>query len=131
MVVVVTDPRLVASDGAGRLDPPNQTHSGQGGEYVIHRLPRHLGQGGTHGPEDRLGVGMRTGVDGLQHRQTRASHAKVSCTELIRVIRCRSHGTNMAPFLESVKTCEDHFSAILAHRISIVGAYDHSMTGTR
>jgi hypothetical protein len=25
----------------------------------------------------------------------------------------------MAPFLESVKTCEDHFSAILAHRISI------------
>jgi len=34
VVVVVTDARLVASDGAGRLDPPHQPHGGQGIQHV-------------------------------------------------------------------------------------------------
>ena len=87
MVVVVADPRLVASDGAGRLDSPNQARGGQRGEHVINRLPRDLGQAGAHGPEYRLGVGMRLGVDRFEHRQPRARHAQVSRAELIRVIR--------------------------------------------
>ena len=109
MVVVVSDPRLVAGDGAGGLNPPNQTDGGQGGEHVIDRLPRYLGQVGAHRPEDRLGVGVRMGVHRLQHRHPRARHAKVSCTQLIRVIRCRGHSTNNAPFLESVKSFGEDF----------------------
>ena len=75
MVVVVTDPRLVTRDGAGRLDPPNQAHGCQGVQHVVDGLPRDVGQAGTHGPEDRLGVGMRMGVHRLQHRDPRAGHA--------------------------------------------------------
>jgi hypothetical protein len=43
-------------------------------------------------------------VNRLQHRQPRACHAKISRTQLIRVIGCGSHGTNIVPFLESVKS---------------------------
>ena len=104
VVVVVSDPRLVASDGARRLNAPNQTDSGQGGEHVIHRLPRDLGQGGTHSAEKCFRVRVRMSMHRLKHRQPRARHAKVSRTQLFRVIRCGGHGTNNAPFLESVKS---------------------------
>jgi hypothetical protein len=104
VVVVVSDPRLVARDGARGLNAPNQTRGGQGGEYVIDSLPRHLGQAGPHGAEKRFRVGMGVGVHSLEHCQPRARHAKVSCTQLIRVILRGSHETNIVPFLESVKS---------------------------
>jgi hypothetical protein len=75
-------------------------------------LPRHIGQAGAHGAEKRFGVGMGVGVHRLQHCQPRARHAKVSCTQLIRVIRRVGHETNIVPFLESVKSFWDEFSAL-------------------
>ena len=78
MVVVVTDARFIASDGAGGLDPPNQTDSSECGEHVIDRLPRHLWQVGAHGAENRLGIGVWMGMYRLEHRQPRARHAQVS-----------------------------------------------------
>ncbi len=122
MVVVVANPRLVASDGTGRLDPPNKTRGGQGSEHVIHRLPRHFGQVGAHRAENRLGVSVRVGVYRLQHRQPRARHAKVSCTELIRVIRRGCHGNNIAPFLESVKSFGRSISALVASALRSAAA---------
>ena len=105
-MVVVADTRLVAGDRAGRLNPPYQAAARQRSQHVIDRLPRHLGQAGAHGAEKSFGVGMGTGVHRFQHREPRARHAKVSCTELIRVIRRGSHGTNIVPFLESVKSSQ-------------------------
>ena len=83
VVVVVADPRLVASDGAGRLDAPHQTHGGQGVQHVVDGLAGHLGQTGAHGPENRLRVGVWMSVHRLQHRDpgrvTRRSAAR-SCS---------------------------------------------------
>jgi len=41
VVVVVADPRLVASRMAGRLDAPREAGEGERGEHVVHRLHRH------------------------------------------------------------------------------------------
>src|SRR5437867_9145571 len=44
MVVVVADPRLVARDRSGRLDPPEQAGVGERAQYVVYGLVGHLGQ---------------------------------------------------------------------------------------
>ena len=38
VVVVVPDPRLVAGEGAGRLDAPHQPGGGQRAQHVVHGL---------------------------------------------------------------------------------------------
>lgn len=67
VMVVVADPRLVASDRTRRLDSPHQTHVGQGMQYVVHGLPGNFGQSGTHDTKDRFGVGVRVRVHRLEH----------------------------------------------------------------
>jgi hypothetical protein len=100
MVVVVADPRFVSGDGTGRLNLADQSRAGQGRQHVVYGLPGHLGKIAAHRAENRFGVGVRMGVYRFQHRQSWARHAKVSRTELIRVIRCLRHGPHLAPFLE-------------------------------
>ncbi len=78
VVVIVADPRLIASDGTRRLDPPHQTHVGQSMQHVVHGLPGDFGQAGTHDAEDRFGVGVRIRVHRLEHGDPWAGHAQVS-----------------------------------------------------
>src|SRR3954471_20099508 len=54
VVVVVPHPRLVAGHRAGRLDPPHEPGVGQGAQYVVDGLMRHV-RGPPDGAEDRLG----------------------------------------------------------------------------
>src|SRR5207248_5596142 len=54
VMVVVPDPCLVASHGAGRLDATQQTHGGQRAQHVVNGLVGHLAEVVTHDPDDRV-----------------------------------------------------------------------------
>ncbi len=106
MVMIVADPRFVPRDRAGGLDPSDQTGGGQSRQHVVDGLPGHFGKIGANRTEDRLRVGMGVGVYRIQHRKPGTGHPKISRAQLLRVIRRRGHGTNIVPFLESVKYSE-------------------------
>jgi hypothetical protein len=103
-MMVVADPRFIASDQAGRLDPPDETRRGEGMKHVIHGLPGHIGQGATHGTENRLGVGVRMRMHRLQHRDPWTGYPKTGHTQPLRVVRHRGHRNNICTFLDSVNS---------------------------
>jgi serine phosphatase RsbU (regulator of sigma subunit) len=67
VVVVVTDPRLVASHRARRLDAPSQAGGRERTQHVVDRLVRHVADLLTGAADDRVGVGVRVVVQHLQH----------------------------------------------------------------
>lgn len=87
MVVVVADARFVAGDRAGRLDAPHQPGGRQSVQNVVDRLARYLGQAGANSSEDGLGVGVRMGMHGLEHRNAGAGDPQLRCPQLVGNIR--------------------------------------------
>src|SRR6476660_3779432 len=98
VVVVVADPRLVAGNGAGWLNPAHEPRGGHGVQHVVHGLSGDPLQDRAYCPEDRLRIGVRTYMHRLQHRDPGAGHAKFSTTQQLCVIRHRRHSHTMTYF---------------------------------
>ena len=77
MVVVVADPGFVAGHRTRGLDAPHQSGAGQGCQNVVDSLPGDLGQAAAHRAENRVGVGVRVSVDGLENRDPRSGDPKI------------------------------------------------------
>ena len=88
-MMVVADPRLIASNHPQWLDPPNQAHCGQRVEYVINRLAGDIRQIAAHRRQDRLGISMRMGVHRLQYSDPRPGHSQIGGPQPGREIRRR------------------------------------------
>jgi hypothetical protein len=104
MVVVVTDPRLVAHYGAHRLETPHQTRSSQRAQHVVDRLVGDLAEVLTHDTDDRIRVGVRMVVHRAQHRYPRTRHTQSSPAQHALEVRSCWHAPKLAPFLESIKS---------------------------
>lgn len=109
VVVVIADPRLVTSDRTRGLDASHQTGIGQGGQNVIDRLPRHLGQVGPYRTEDGVGIGVRVGVHSVQNSDAGTRHPQLGVPQLLGEIRCGWHTPILSRFLESVKCVSGGF----------------------
>jgi hypothetical protein len=77
VVVVIADPRLIASDRTPRLNAPQQTGPSEGGQHVVDGLMADLGQLLTNVVDDRVGVGVGMTVHRLEHRDPWAGDPKV------------------------------------------------------
>ena len=81
MVVVVADPRLEASRGAGRLDAPDESPADEDAKGVVHRLER---DGPDLRPDDiGHGIGGNVGLtrDGAQDGQSLGSDLNATLTK--------------------------------------------------
>jgi hypothetical protein len=76
--MVVVDSGFVARDRTRRLEPPQETHLGQGVQYVVHGLPGHSGQGDTDDTEDSFRVGVRACLDRPEDADPRTGYAQIS-----------------------------------------------------
>ena len=91
VVVVVADPRLVAGHRAGRLDAPYQTGGGQRAQHVVDGLVGHLAEVRADGADDRVRVGVRVFVHGVQHGQPRTGHPQRCTAQQLPQVRRRNH----------------------------------------
>lgn len=89
VVVVVPDPRLVARNGARRLETPHQTRGSQRAQHVVDGLVGHLTEILTHDTDDRVRVGVRMVVHRGQHRYPRARHAESNPAQHALEVRSR------------------------------------------
>ncbi len=102
VVVVVPHPRFVARDRAGRLDAPRQAGVRQRTEHVVDRLVGDRAEGGASQSDDRLGVGVRMGVQDLQHRQSRSGDPQPDGTQSL--LELPPHASNVAHIVEPFKS---------------------------
>ena len=77
VVMVVADPGLVAGHRARWLDPPQQAGLGQRPQHVVDGLGRHLAEVLAGGVDDRVRVGVRMRVHGVEDRQPRLGDPEV------------------------------------------------------
>jgi hypothetical protein len=63
VMVVVADPGLVTGNHAQGLDPTHKANGGECVENVVDGLAGDVGKTGADGRQDRLGIGMRMGVN--------------------------------------------------------------------
>ena len=103
MVVVVADAGLVAGDGAGGLDAADEPGRRQRAQHVVHGLVRDGGQLGAHGPDELVGVGVRSGVNGGQDGPPRPRHAQSGIPQDLVVRGGRGHVASLAHKLERIK----------------------------
>ncbi|GAB2673023.1 hypothetical protein GCM10027169_38550 [Gordonia jinhuaensis] len=88
----------------GRLDATHQTGIGERAEHVVDGLQRHIRKFFSRCAIQRVGVGVWMKIDSMQHRDPRAGHTEISCTQPVGVLRCGSHGFSMAVNLDSFRT---------------------------
>lgn len=74
VVVVVSDPRLVARYGTRWLDTTDETRIGQRAQYVVDGLVGNLAESRASCPNDRVRVRVRKIVHGSQHSQPWPRH---------------------------------------------------------
>ncbi len=68
VVVIIAHPRLVSRDRTRRLDAPEEPGGGQRSQNVVDGLSGNFGQDGADSAENRVGVGMWTGLHRLENR---------------------------------------------------------------
>ena len=103
VVVVVAHPRLVARHRAGGLDAAHQAGVGQRAQDVVHGLVGDVGEIVTGGPDDRVRVGVRVRVHGVQHRQPGAGDPQRGAPQQLLEIQVVGHVRSLRADLESVK----------------------------
>ncbi len=104
VVVVVAHPRLVARDRPCRLDPAYEPGVGEGAEDVVDRLVGHLAEVTAYGADHCLGVRVRVGVEGAQHRQARPRHAETGDPEqLLQLVQDRGPKSSRPTLVEKLE----------------------------
>jgi len=103
VVVVVPDPRLVARDGARRLDAPHQARGSQRAQHIVNGLVGHLTEILAYDIDDGGSVRVRMFVHRGQHRYPRTRHTQSSPTQHALEVRPRWHIPSVAQFLDSIK----------------------------
>jgi hypothetical protein len=96
MVVVVTDPRLVARYGASRLEAPNQPCCGQRAQHVVDGLVGDRWQLLTDRAENRVSVRMRMLLHGREHRETGRGDPQEGATKGALEVRGGRHAAHYA-----------------------------------
>ena len=91
VVMVVADPRLVARDGARRLDAPHQAGVGERPQHVVDGLLRDLAEFLAHEADDRVRVGVRMVVHRGEHRDPRTRDAQGGPAQHALEFRDRRH----------------------------------------
>jgi len=76
VVVVVRDPRLIAGDGASRLDAPHQAGVGKRAEHVVDGLRGNLPDVVTNGCDEGVRVGVRVVIHRSEHSDARLGHSQ-------------------------------------------------------
>lgn len=67
MVMVVPDSPLIARDGPGRLDAPDESDFGEGVQRIVDSLMGDSGKMLADGPDDGLSVRVRLIADRVKH----------------------------------------------------------------
>jgi hypothetical protein len=103
VVVVVGHPRLITGYRAPRCDASHKTRVGECPQYVVDGLGGDLTEILTNHPDDRVGVGMRMGVQGVEYSHPGTRHAEGGSTQQVLGIQRCGHTLTFSHFLESVK----------------------------
>jgi hypothetical protein len=103
MMVVVTDPRLVAGHGTSRFYPTDETRSSQHAEHVVDRLVRDRSEVLAGSRENRIGVGVRAFMQHGQHRNPGPSHSQSTLAQHPLQIWTARHDSSQPHFLEWIK----------------------------
>jgi hypothetical protein len=109
VMVVVSDPVLVPSRRAGRLDPPDEVIFGQDAQGVVDRLTRDGADVIAHQPLDLLRRPVRPAGHGPHDSQSLSRHLNPSPPEQVgRAIACLpEHNSTLALILDFVKFARD------------------------
>lgn len=135
--MIVPDAPLVAGNGPGRLNAPNESNLGECVQRVVHRLMRHLGEVFPDSADDGLGVCVLVIAHSRQNRDPLFRHAKGTVPQCCGrfgfvPMLVLSHSYSLPPFLESVKEANSPGArAIDRHlpRVSIRGECLHRGSG--
>ena len=103
MVMVVCHSRLVTSDRAPGGDASHESRVGECAQDVVDRLGGNLTQIIANRTDDRVGVGMRMRIDGVEHGNPRSCHPQGSPAKQVLRVQRRGHSVTLSHFLESVK----------------------------